>query len=362
MQHRVDGDRVEFVLDRTPFYASGGEVADHGWIEGPGFAVTVDDVQRITGVTHHFGRLNSGSISLDAEAYVTASVDVERRAKKTIHHTATHLMHSAMKEVVGAHAEQKGSVVEPDRLRFDYSHSKPLSDDEIISIEEWVNTRIRQDAEVIVTEGVSLDEAKAQGVVALFGEKYGDEVRTVRAGSESFELCGGNHVGRTGQLGAFRITVETGVAAGVRRIEAVVGHSADAWSREERRTLREASAVLKTDPKNLVQRAGALVDEIKQLKKDLDKARRGGGGTDLDALIAGAQSVDGVPVVAAQVNVDARPTLAALVDRLRDKLPGGVMVLGAELDGSAAVIAAVGPQLKGDQRFHAGNLVRCVNI
>jgi alanyl-tRNA synthetase len=139
-----------------------------------------------------------------------------------------------------------------------------------------------------------------------------------------------------------------------------VGHAADAWARTERQTIREASAILKTDPKNLVHRAASLLDEIKQLKKDLDKARRGGGGADLDTLIGQAVSVDGVSLVAAKVSVDARPTLAALVDRLRDKLPGGVIVLGAELDGSAAVIAAVGPELKGNPRFHAGNIVRGV--
>jgi alanyl-tRNA synthetase len=269
-------------------------------------------------------------------------------------------MHCALQDIVGTHVEQKGSVVEPDRLRFDYSHNKALSDEQIQDIESWVNGRIRADEVVTVTEGVSIDDAKAQGAVALFGEKYGDSVRTVRAGSESFELCGGNHVSRTGQIGSFRITVETGVAAGVRRIEAVVGHAADALAQSQRETIMQASTMLKTDPTRLVTRAAALLDEVKQLKKALDKARRGGGGADIDSLIADATDVDGVPVVAAAVEVDARPTLAALVDRLRDKLPGGVIVLGGAIDGAAVVIAAVGPQLKGDPRFHAGNLIKAV--
>jgi len=361
MRFRHSDARVELVLERTPLYAeSGGEVADHGWIEGPGFSIAVDDVQKINGIVHHFGRVTEGTVTIGSEEYVTATVDVERRSQKTVHHTATHIMHAAMQEIVGTHVEQKGSVVEPNRLRFDYSHSKALTDQEIVSIEDWVNLRIRANHDVVIAEGVSLEDAKAQGVVALFGEKYGDSVRTVTAGPESFELCGGNHVSRTGDIGSFRITVETGVAAGVRRIEAVVGHAADALARLQRDTIGEASAILKTDPTRMVSRTSALVDEVKQLKKALDKARRGGGGADLDGLIANAIDLDGVPLVAATVDVDARPTLAALVDRLRDKLPGGVMVLGAELDGAAVVIAAVGSQLKGDERFHAGNIIKAV--
>ena len=358
---RVNGDRAEFVLRETPFYAeSGGEVADQGRLEAPGFAVAIDDVQSVNGIIHHYGQVVEGTVALTADVFVTATVDVERRKRKTIHHTATHLMHAALKQIVGAHVEQKGSVVEPDRLRFDYSHGKPLSTDEIEAIESWVNVQIRQNHPVQATEGVPLEEAKARGVVALFGEKYGETVRTIQAGPGSFELCGGNHVGRTGDIGAFRITAESGVAAGVRRIEAVVGHAADALARTERATLSEASAVLKTDPSRLVKRAASLLEEIKQLKKALDKARRSGGGTDVDSLLEGAIDIGGVPVIAAQVDVDARATLAALADRLRDKRPGGVIVLGAELDGAVALIAAVGPELKGNPQFNAGKIIKAV--
>ena len=354
-------DRVELVLDETPLYAeSGGEVADHGWLDGPGFTVVIDDVQKINGIVHHVGTVTSGTVRLGPHDRVQVHVDEARRQKKTIHHTATHLLHAALKVVVGPHVEQKGSVVEPDRLRFDYSHGKPLTDAEIDAIEDWANARVRANEPVQVTEDVRLDEAKAQGVVALFGEKYGDRVRTVRAGSDSFELCGGNHARRTGDIGQVRVTSESGVAAGVRRIEAVVGHAAEALAREERGRLRAAAGLLKTEPARLVERIEGLIEEQRALKKALEHLRRTGGAVDADALLAAAVSVAGVPVVAAHVTVDSRETLAALADRLRDKRPDGVVVLGAEIDGAAAVLAAVGPQLKGDKRFHAGNIVRAV--
>ncbi len=361
LRWRQDDERVEFILKDTPFYAeSGGEVADHGWIRGEGFVVAIDDVQKVNGIIHHFGVCTSGAVDLSASQSVDAEVDVERRHLKTVHHTATHLMHSALKAELGDHVEQKGSVVEPNRLRFDYSHNKPLNSAQIVNIEARVNREIRANHPVTIRDGVSLEEAKAQGVVALFGEKYGETVRTISAGPGSFELCGGNHVERTGDIGSFRITTETGVAAGVRRIEAVVAGAADALSQRQRDTLDEMSALLKSDPSRLVGRTAALVDEVKQLKKALEKARRGGGGGDLDALIEGAVEVNGIPVVAAKVDVDARETLAALADRLRDRLPNGLVVLGAELDGAVALLVAVGPQLKDSNQVHAGKLMKAI--
>ena len=355
----ADG-RVELVLKRTPLYAeSGGEVADHGVVEGPGFTVVVDDVQKVNGIIHHLGTL-AGSPVIEADTLVRVLVDVERRQKKTIHHTATHLMHAALKAVLGPHVEQKGSVVDPDRTRFDFSHSKALTADEIAAVEAWVNTRIRANQPVVITADVPIDEARAQGVVALFGEKYGEKVRTIRAGRDSFELCGGNHVQRTGDIGQLRITLETSLAAGVRRIEAVVGHAADAAMQADRALLKEAAATLKTDVARVPERLAALQDEIRTLRKSLEKARKSGGAVDADALIAQAATVAGVAVVAALVEVDGREALAALVDRIRDKRPDAVVVLGAELEGEAAIIAAVGPALKGDKRFHAGNLVKAL--
>ena len=246
MRCRTQDERAEFVLRNTPLYAeSGGEMADFGRIEGDGFVVAVDDVQKINGIVHHFGQIVDGAIELTADSTVTVHVDGMRRQQKTLHHTATHLLHAALKIHVGDHVEQKGSLVAPDRLRFDYSHNKPLSPETIVALENWVNAEVRENHPVDIRDGVPIEDAQAAGVVALFGEKYGDTVRTVKAGPASFELCGGNHVERTGDIGHLRITGETGVAAGVRRIEAVVGHAADALAQRERETLMQASGLLK---------------------------------------------------------------------------------------------------------------------
>ena len=358
---RIHADgRAEVILRRTPLYAeSGGEVADHGRISGPGFTIQVEEVQKINGITHHYGTL-TGTPALESDTLVHVVVDTERRQKKTIHHSATHLMHAALKAVLGPHVEQKGSVVDPDRTRFDFSHGRPLTAEEIAAVEAWVNTRIRANQAVTITTDVAIDDARAQGVVALFGEKYGDRVRTVRAGSDSFELCGGNHVRRTGDIGQFRITVETALAAGVRRIEAVVGHAADAAMQADRALIKEVAGQIKTEASRLPERLHALQEELRSVRKALEKARRTGGAVDVEALIAEAGTVAGVRVIAAEVHVDAREALAALVDRLRDKCPGAVVLLGAELEGEAAIIAAVGPELKADKRFHAGNLVKAL--
>ncbi len=352
---------VELVLDQTPLYAeSGGEVADQGHLEGAGFAVAIDDVQSINGIIHHRGRLTEGHLALSPGDTVRVVVDTDRRAKKTIHHSATHLMHAALKAVLGPHVQQKGSVVDPDRTRFDFSHPEALSVDQVEAVEAWVNARIRANEPVVVTEGVALDDAKAEGVTALFGEKYGDEVRTVRAGSDSFELCGGNHVGRTGDIGHFRLVSQGAVAAGVRRVEAVVGHAADAVVSEHRRALRELALNLKVDAGRVSERVEAMLADIRDLKKSLEKARQAGAGVDAEAMLAEAVEVAGVRLVARAVDVDARETLANLVDKLRDHLADGVVVLGAALDGKAAIIAAVGPALKGDKRFNAGKIIKAV--
>ncbi len=363
VRHRSHGDRVELVLESTPLYAeSGGEVADHGWIEGDGFCVTVDDVQKVNGIIHHLGHLTSGALrGLSGNAKVRCRVDVERRDQKTIHHTATHLLHAALKELVGGHVQQKGSVVEPDRLRFDYSHTRPLLPEQLEALEQWVNGHVRLNEAVDIHEGVPIVEAKAQGVVALFGEKYGEVVRTVRAGSDSFELCGGNHVRRTGDIGHLKITAETGVAAGVRRIEAVVGHAADALWLRERALLLSAAHVAKTpELSRLPARIEQLNEEIRALKRQLEKARQGGATNDADSLLAAAVMIEGVPVVSGVVSADSREALSALADRIRDKNPRAVVVLGAEVDGQAAVLAAIGSESRGDKRFHAGNIVKAL--
>ena len=363
---RVQGERAELVLDRTPLYAeSGGEVADRGTLTGVGsdgeaFEFAIEDVQKVNGIVHHAGKLVRGTLAhLTAATHVQVTVDTARRQQKTIHHTATHLLQAALKDALGAHVEQKGSVVEPDRLRFDFSHGKPLTAEQLAHVEAWVNDHVRGNEAVTITENVPIDEARAQGATALFGEKYGDAVRTVRAGSDSFELCGGNHAHRTGDIGHVRVTSESGVAAGVRRIEAVAGHAADALWRSERTLLEQTAAAAKTpELARLPQRVEQLNDEIRALKRALEKARAGGSANDADTLVQKAADVGGVPVVAAVVEVDSRETLAALADRIRDKAPRAVVVLGAAIENQAVLLVAVGPETRGDKRFHAGQIVK----
>jgi alanyl-tRNA synthetase len=360
MRYRQEGERVELILTETPFYAeSGGEVADRGslTVEG-GARIAIEDVQKINGIIHHIGVCHE-ALELNEQSRLHAEVDVEYRAQKTIHHSATHLMHAALKAIVGAHVEQKGSVVNHDRLRFDFSHSSPLTQEELTAVEAWVNERVRRNEAVEIHDNVPVEEAKAQGAMALFGEKYGDSVRTIRAGADSFELCGGNHVARTGDIGSFVITGETGVAAGVRRVEAVVGHAAEHLIHEERATLREVCQLLKTDRARLLERIGALQEELKQTKKNLDKARKSGGGVDLEALWASATEVAGVRFVAAAVDLPDRKSLAALMDSLRERKPQGVFLLGAveEESGKVMLTAGVGHEMKGDKRLHAGKLI-----
>ncbi len=364
MRYRQDGERVELVLTETPFYAeSGGEVADRGALavaNGP--RVQVTDVQKINGIIHHYG-LCREPLTLTAESALRAEVDVQYRAQKTIHHSATHLMHAALKAVVGAHVEQKGSVVECDRLRFDFSHGAPLTTEQLTAVEAWVNERVRRNEEVVIRDGVSLEEARAEGAMALFGEKYGDAVRTIRAGADSYELCGGNHVGRTGDIGSFVITGEGGVAAGVRRVEAAVGHAAEALIHAERAALREACAALKTDRARLVERVSALQEELRQTKKALEKARKSGGGVDIEALWSSAVTVGGAPFVAAAVPVEDREALSSLMDALRERRPGGMFLLGAVEAESGKVLlsAGVGHELKASPRFHAGKLIAALS-
>lgn len=360
MRYRQDGERVELILTETPFYAeSGGEIADQGTLSlANGIVIKVHDVQKINGIIHHYGSCTD-ALTLDLNSKLIAHVDLLYRAQKTIHHTATHLMHAALKAIVGAHVEQKGSVVEPDRLRFDFSHAQPLTQGQLSEVEAWVNTRIRRNDEVVIRQDVPIDEARAEGAMALFGEKYGDHVRTIRAGSDSFELCGGHHVSRTGDLGSFVITSESGVAAGVRRVEAVVGHAAEALISEERSILREACQGLKTDRVRLIERISALQEELKQSKKALEKARKGGGGVDLDALWSTATEIKGIPFVVAKVDLPDRKSLAALMDSLRERKPTGMFLLaGIEEDsGKVMLTAGVGHELKRDKRLHAGKLI-----
>ncbi len=359
-RYRQEGERVELILSQTPFYAeSGGEIADQGTLTTPeGVVIHIDNVQKVNGIIHHFGRCES-ALSFDESTQLKTWVDTDYRKQKTIHHSATHLMHAALKAVVGAHVEQKGSVVEPNRLRFDFSHNQALSQDELSAVESWVNERIRRNEEIIIRDEIPIADAQAEGAMALFGEKYGDFVRTIKAGSDSFELCGGNHAERTGDIAYFTITSESGVAAGVRRVEAVVGAAAEKLIQEERGLLRQLAQSLKTDNARILERTEALQAEVRQLKKALDKARKSGGGADLDAIINSAVAVGGAPFAVAHVDLADRASLAAAMDKLRERSPNSAFLLVAveEESGKVMLTAGIGHELKKDKRFHAGKLI-----
>ncbi len=351
-------DAIEVVLESTPFYAEGGgELGDHGEIVGDGFTIAVNDVQRLNGVIHHMGTLASGTLNLNADSRVVAKVDAGRRNEKKVHHTATHLLHAGLQSVLGASVQQKGSVVATNRLRSDFSHGQPMTTSEVADVERWVNAEIRANSSVQTHEGVALEAAKEQGVTALFGEKYGDSVRTVRSGPHSFELCGGNHVGGTGELGYFMILSETGVAAGVRRIEAVAGASAEDAVNQQRTLLNQAAAALKTEQPRVPERIGVLQANMKSLRKDLERAQSSGGGIDLDDLMRAPKIIEGIPLIVAKVDAPNRGMLAKLMDKARDKAPESVILFLAVIDGGVVVIGGLGSTLKKSSDLHMGRFV-----
>jgi alanyl-tRNA synthetase len=342
----VDGNRV--VLDRTPFYGeSGGQTGDQGTLG----EARVTDTQKIGGVFLH---TLEGGMPAEGET-VTATVDLDRRRAITRAHTATHLLHWALHQVVGPHATQKGSLVEPDRLRFDFSHLQALTPEEVERIERMVNEQVLRNAPV-ETCLMPISEAKNLGAMMLFGEKYGSEVRVVSVGDYSKELCGGTHAGRAGDIGLFRLTSESSVASGTRRIEAVTGMRAWEHVREQDALLAEAAREAGGTPAELPGRLTALKSQVSALKRDLHKARTSGGADRTQALAASAQDVAGVKLVSAAMDDADAEQLKAAADRVADALGSGVVVLGGANDGKVMFVAKVTKDLAG--RAHAGNLVR----
>jgi alanyl-tRNA synthetase len=357
------GDEIAVVLNQTPFYAeSGGQVGDTGvMFSAAGAELAVADTVKKAGDLHvHLGRLTRGELKLgDA---VELRVDRDRRRLLRGNHSVTHLLHQALRRRLGAHVTQKGSLVAPDRLRFDFSHPKPLAADDIRAIEGEVNDRIRANAEV-ATRLLTPDRAVAEGALALFGEKYPDEVRVVAMGGVldgedrqfSVELCGGTHVPRTGDIGLFKIVAETAIASGVRRLEALTGAAAEAYLAAEEGVLREAAAVLRTSPAELPARLASLVDERRRLERELAEARRAlasaGPATEparkrLGDIAFDGRVVDGVP----------GRELKSLADDLKRRIGSGVVTVVSRADGKAAIVVGVTPDLTG--RFDAVELVR----
>jgi len=357
-----DGERVEslgegesgwVVLDRTPFYGeSGGQVGDTGVLEGDAARFDVTDTQKRRGAFLHAGSVGSGT--LRAGDTLTASIDATRRGRIRCHHSATHLLHAALRDVLGTHVEQRGSLVDDERLRFDFSHTGSIEPEELRRIERHIATAIRANhpCETIET---GIDEAKAMGAMALFGEKYGSRVRVVKLGDDSIELCGGTHVSATGELGAVKLLAESGVAAGIRRIEAVGGEAAFDELQDEDELLSGLSAKLRAPRAELVARVDALQAQLREQTRELEQLRAQlatGAGRD---LAASAERVAGAKRLFAKVpDADAR-ALRTLLDRLRQELGDALIVLASEKDGKASLVASVSESLH--DRLKAGELL-----
>jgi len=351
----VAGDEVEVILDRTPCYAeSGGQMGDTGHLTGPqGRGQIVDTQYRGSGLIAHRVRVVQGGFRDGEEVAVT--VESPRRQGLRLHHTGTHLLHAALRRVLGTHVTQAGSLVAPDRLRFDFTHASPVKDRDLERVEDLVNETVRENLTVdpIWTE---LDAALKMGALALFGEKYGTRVRVVKIGDFSTELCGGTHLDATGQIGLFKVSSEGAVAAGVRRLEAVTGQVALRQIGQEGAALREAADLLRIPPLELPRRLGKLLDEQRALEKQLAQLEARLAQSRALELVAGARAVGGVSVVAARLDGLEAEGLRAVVDSVRERLGSGVICLGSVTDGKVSLVSAVTKDLIG--RLHAGKLVQ----
>jgi alanyl-tRNA synthetase len=348
------GDEGEVVLDRTPFYAeSGGQVGDAGELASPGVHFVVVDTQKRGAAYSHVGRVVQGKIRLGDT--LNAVVDGERRRATALNHTATHLLHAALRKVLGTHVQQKGSLVAPDRLRFDFSHLQPVTPDELREIERLVNTEIRRNT-AAQTELMDYESAVAAGAMALFGEKYDRNVRVLRIGDFSMELCGGTHVERAGDIGFFKITSESGVASGVRRIEAITGDAALDYVEKSDELLRDLSVLVRGSREEVKEKVRDTLDRVRQLEKEVrslkDKLASGQG---VD-LASGAVDIQGVKVVATKIDGADAGALRNAVDQLKGKLKTAVIVL-ASVEGPDRVVLVAGVTPDVTSRVKAGELV-----
>jgi len=360
------GTEVQVVLDTTPFYAeSGGQVGDTGWIVTPHGRMQVTDTQRpVPGVTVHFGTVVEGTIARGAVA--SAQIDQVRRSHVVRNHTATHLLQRALRDVVGEHAAQAGSLVAPERLRFDFTHNRAVTPEQLRDVERRINAWVRDDQPVEWQE-MPYQEALDRGAVALFGEKYGDRVRLVHAAShtipgadaytsrDSRELCGGVHVQRTGEIGLFRIVAESSVAGGVRRIEAVTGFGAEQWVDQQITLLREAASHLGVPVPQVVERVEGVLADLKQRQRDIDALKSQATGVQVEDLVRAAVQRDGVTYVVTRVDGLEVAQMRELGDKIRDMVPNGVIVLAGASEERAQILVMM---TKTVTQHHAGNLVR----
>ena len=348
------GDEVIVFTDQTPFYAeSGGQVGDTGTLQGAGVTLQVRDTQKFAGQFHgHVGTLAEGSLKIGDR--LAGEIDGERRGATILNHSATHLLHAALREVLGTHVQQKGSLVAPDRLRFDFSHFAPIGAEDLALIERKVNAQVRTNNTVEV-HNMGMQEALDFGAMALFGEKYGENVRVLKMGDYSIELCGGTHVTRTGDIGVFKITSEGGVSSGVRRIEAVTGQGALDYIAAEEASLHEAAALLGGNAGDVVDKIRQLGERQKKLERELEslKAKQAAGAT--ADLGAGAVEVNGIKILAARLEGFDAKALRDAIDRLKQQLGDAVIVLAGAQDGKVALVAGVNGSAMG--KVKAGELL-----
>ncbi|MFQ6001109.1 MAG: alanine--tRNA ligase, partial [Anaerolineae bacterium] len=338
------GEQVQVLLDITPFYAeAGGQVADTGILVGPRGRIRVTDTQSPRpGYVVHYGIVEEGTLKKGDR--VRAQVDKERRLDIARNHTATHLLHKALREVLGGHARQSGSLVAPDRLRFDFTHMAALTPEELGEIERRVNARIRENLPV-TAQVMDYDRAIAAGAVAIFGEKYGDRVRMVSIDDYTKELCGGTHLRATGEIGLFHIVGEESIGAGLRRIEALTGRGAERYMQEALTTLAQVADRLQVPPVEVGDKVASLQESLKEKEREVARLRREKARSEVDSLLEKVTEVEGVKLLAAQVRADDIESLREMTDWVRDRLGSVVVVLGAVLDGKPGFVAAVTPDL-----------------
>ncbi|MGF1726911.1 alanine--tRNA ligase [Photobacterium nomapromontoriensis] len=352
------GDDALIVLDNTPFYAeSGGQCGDTGMLTADGVSFTVLDTQKFGAAIGHKGQLAAGSLKVGDK--VTATVDATRRSATSLNHSATHLMHAALRNLLGDHVAQKGSLVKPDSLRFDFSHLEAVKPEELREVERVVNEQIRRN-HAITTNVMDIESAKEQGAMALFGEKYDDEVRVLSMGDFSVELCGGIHAENTGDIGLFKILSENGIAAGVRRIEAVTGEAAIAALHAQEALLAETASLVKSDAASVATKVSALVAHSKQLEKEIQQLKDKLAAQESADLINLAKDINGVKVLIAKLDGADNKALRGMVDELKNQMGSGIVVLGNVSEGKVGLIAGVTKDLIG--KVKAGDLVNLVAL
>jgi alanyl-tRNA synthetase len=355
VQTATEGEKVEILLSETPFYGEkGGQVGDTGSIRTPeGIMLVTETVMTLQDQIIHRGIITRGAVSEGESAHAT--VGFTHRSAVCRNHTATHLLHSALQEVLGRHVKQAGSLVSPERLRFDFTHLSAMDAEQIAEVERLVNEKVWENLPVQTTLA-SLDEAKEMGATALFDEKYGEAVRIVRAGDYSMELCGGTHVSTAGEIGIFKIMSESGIGAGLRRIEALTGSGAYTYFTERSRMLEQAATQLKTTVDQLPDRLADLIGDFRELQRENQRLQLKLAGMEVDGLLQKVSRQSSVPVISARVSAGNMETLREMADRLKNKLQSGIIVLGAAAEGRVLLVSAVTQDLI-KNGYHAGKLI-----